>query len=42
MDKDSKKDIGYETAKAVIGSIPLVGAAASELLQLIVTPLSIE
>ena len=38
MDKDSKKDIGYALAKAGIGSIPLVGAAASELLQLLVTP----
>lgn len=38
MNKDKKKDIGYAIAKAGLGSIPIVGAAASELLQLIVTP----
>lgn len=34
---DKKKDISYAIAKAGLGSIPIVGAAASELLQLIVT-----
>lgn len=38
MNKDKKKDISYAIAKAGLGSIPLVGAVASELLQLIVTP----
>lgn len=38
MDKDKKKDIGYAIVKAGLSSIPIVGAAASELLQLIVTP----
>lgn len=35
---DKKKDILYSLTKAGIGSIPIVGAAASELLQLIITP----
>jgi hypothetical protein len=38
MNKDKKKDILYSLTKAGVGSIPIVGAAASELLQLIVTP----
>lgn len=38
MDKDKKKDVAYAVAKAGIGSIPIIGAAASELLQLLVTP----
>jgi hypothetical protein len=38
MSKDNNKDIAYAVAKAGLGSIPIIGAAASELLQLIVTP----
>ncbi|HEY5593276.1 MAG TPA: hypothetical protein VIK55_19950 [Paludibacter sp.] len=38
MDNDKKNDIAYTLAKAGLGSIPLVGAVASELLQLLVTP----
>ncbi|MGO4919495.1 hypothetical protein [Maribacter spongiicola] len=38
MDNEKKKEIGYALAKAGFGSIPVVGAAASELLQLLVTP----
>ena len=38
MKKETKQDIAYGVAKAVIGSVPLVGAAATELFQLIVTP----
>lgn len=38
MKKEKKEDILYSLTKAGIGSIPIVGAAASELLQLIVTP----
>jgi hypothetical protein len=38
MKKETKDDIAYGVAKAVLGSIPVVGATASELLQLIVTP----
>jgi hypothetical protein len=38
MDKDKKKDVTYSVAKAGIGSIPIIGAAASELFSLIVTP----
>ncbi len=38
MDKETKKDIAYAIAKTGVGLIPLVGSAASELLQLIVTP----
>lgn len=38
MDEDKKKDIAYAVTKAGIGSIPIIGAAASELLQLLVTP----
>jgi hypothetical protein len=38
MNKDKTKDIAYTLTKAGIGSIPIVGAAASELLGLIVTP----
>lgn len=38
MKKETKQDIAYGTAKAVVGSIPIIGAAASELLQLLVTP----
>lgn len=38
MDRDKKKDIEYSIAKAGIGSLPIFGAAASELLQLLITP----
>jgi len=38
MDIDKKKDIEYSIAKAGIGSLPIIGAAASEILQLLVTP----
>ena len=38
MDKEQKKDIVYSVIKAGLGSIPIAGAAASELMQLIVTP----
>ncbi|WP_346854884.1 hypothetical protein [uncultured Draconibacterium sp.] len=38
MEKDKVKDITYSLTKAGLGSIPVVGAAASELLGLIVTP----
>ena len=38
MKKDKTKDITYSITKAGIGSIPIVGAAASELLGLLVTP----
>ncbi|QIH38897.1 hypothetical protein G7A72_08810 [Flavobacterium sp. Sr18] len=38
MKKETKDDIAYGVAKAVLGSIPVVGATASELLQLLVTP----
>jgi hypothetical protein len=36
MDKDKLKDVGYAITKAGLGSIPIAGAAASELLSLIV------
>ncbi|HEY5370509.1 MAG TPA: hypothetical protein VIJ75_16110 [Hanamia sp.] len=38
INKTTSKDVAYATAKAVLGSVPIVGAAASELLGLIVTP----
>lgn len=38
MKKETKDDIAYGVAKVVLGSIPVVGATASELLQLLVTP----
>jgi len=38
MKRETKEDIAYGVAKAVLGSIPVVGATASELLQLLVTP----
>lgn len=38
MDKDKKKDIAYSIVKAGVGSVPIVGAAASEILNLLVTP----
>lgn len=38
INKTTPQDIAYATTKAVVGSIPFVGAAASELLGLIVTP----
>lgn len=38
MDKEQKKDIAYSVIKAGLGSIPIAGAAASELMQMIVTP----
>src|SRR5690242_8282861 len=38
VSKTGFQDIAYATTKAVLGSVPLVGAAASELLSLIVTP----
>jgi hypothetical protein len=38
MKKETKDDISYSIAKTALGSIPIVGAAASELLQLLVTP----
>jgi hypothetical protein len=38
MSKEIKQDFAYGFAKAGLGSIPIVGAAASELLQLLVTP----
>jgi hypothetical protein len=38
VNKVTGKDIAYATAKAVAGSIPIAGAAAAELLGLIVTP----
>lgn len=34
----NKKDVGYTLAKAGIASIPIVGAAAAEILPLIITP----
>jgi len=37
MDKEKIKDTGYALGKAVIGSIPVIGAAASELLSLLVS-----
>lgn len=36
MDKAKKDDTGYAVVKAIVGSVPFVGAAASELLSLIV------
>jgi hypothetical protein len=38
MQDELKKDVSYATAKAVIGSVPVVGAAATELFGLLVTP----
>ncbi len=38
MKKETKEDIAYSVARATLGSIPIVGAVASELLQLLVTP----
>jgi len=38
MKKETKEDIAYGVAKTVFGSISIVGAVASELLQLLVTP----
>lgn len=38
MKKGTQNDIAYGVAKAILGSVPIIGAAASELLQLIVTP----
>lgn len=38
FNKTAKSDVVYAIAKAGLGSIPLVGAAASELLTLIVAP----
>lgn len=38
MKIDKKKDIAYASVKAVLGSIPIAGAAASELFGLLVTP----
>lgn len=38
INKTTGKDIAYATAKAVVGSIPIAGAAAGELLGLLVTP----
>ena len=38
MKKETKDDIAYGVAKAILGSIPIAGAGASELLQLLVTP----
>ena len=38
MKKETKNDIAYGIAKATFGSIPIVGAAASEILQLLITP----
>lgn len=38
MKKETKDDIAYGVAKATLGSIPIVGAVASELLQLLITP----
>lgn len=38
INKTTPQDIAYATTKAVVGSIPFVGAAASELLGLIVAP----
>lgn len=38
MDKEKKKDIVYSVIKAGLGSIPIAGAAASEIMQMIVTP----
>lgn len=38
MKKETRDDIAYGVAKAVLGSIPVVGATSSELLQLLVTP----
>lgn len=36
MKKEKLNDAGYATVKAIVGSVPYVGAAASELLSLIV------
>lgn len=38
INKPSSSDYGYAVAKAGLGSIPIIGAAASELLGLILTP----
>lgn len=38
MNKEQKKDIAYSVIKAGLGSIPIAGAAASELMQMIVIP----
>jgi hypothetical protein len=38
VNKPSSGDYGYAAAKAGLGSIPIVGAAASELLGFIITP----
>ena len=38
MKKETKQDIAYGVTKAILGSIPYAGAAASELFQLLVTP----
>lgn len=38
MGKTDKKDIAYSIAKVGLSSIPIIGATASELFQLIVTP----
>lgn len=37
INKTTKQDVAYAAARAIVGSIPLAGAAASELLGLIVT-----
>ena len=38
VNKTTSQDVIYATTRAALGSIPLIGAAASELLGLIVTP----
>ena len=36
MKKEKKDDTAYATAKAIVGSFPVVGAAASEILSLLI------
>lgn len=38
INKTTGKDIAYAVAKAGLGSVPIIGAAATELLTLIITP----
>lgn len=38
INKTTSKDALYAATKAVLGSIPLLGSAASELFGLVVTP----
>lgn len=38
INKTTKKDVGYATVKAALGSIPVLGSAATELFGLIIAP----